>query len=298
MATSGGALHTPPSGPQPSPIQTQKPFVAFNPGNVPPSQAAYLQLNDVIQLYTFTNAPGSLLRFNYRYLTPQGEIKEGELDFISQTAGQYFPIPLGEAWLLSGFVGPITVLPTGSWVYVRIFVGRATAGLPYQTLSSLVWQGYVYPAQTNGFPGNPSKELWDTPGQILSITGATPAAGAEISESMTANRRRMLLSFRFGLLTSATVANRFVGIFIDDGVNELFAIHSSTAETATQNLDYVAAPSSPFFADTNARFIIPLPSPVWLRAGHRIRTATVGLQAGDQYSAPQYLVLEWGTLDA
>src|SRR5260221_8861955 len=81
-------------------IQTNPPFIAFQPGNVPPSQAIYLQLNDFILLRWVCNQTPFNFTVNYRYLTPQGEIKEGQTILVAGLLVQSFALPLGEAWLL------------------------------------------------------------------------------------------------------------------------------------------------------------------------------------------------------
>jgi hypothetical protein len=290
----GGAPNTPPNGPQPSVPQTERPFVAFKPDNVPPSQAIYLQLNDVLFLRFLGNVNGVILNVNYRYLTPQGEIKEGVAPFTSQTNLQSLTIPLGEVWLLSVVIQAQTSGPTGTWTHIQLGIARGIPTVFSWPVQGIIWEGYVYNNGINGWPGTPSKESWDGAGVIRSITGTAPGAGVEISELVPSNRRWTLISFRAVLHASANVANRFPRVFIDDGANNCYLIGTSVAQVASTNVGYHFTPGSQFYNDTNASQILPAPDLLPLKAGFHIKTNTVALQANDFYDAPQYVVVEWG----
>jgi hypothetical protein len=136
------------------------------------------------------------------------------------------------------------------------------------------------------------------PGLIRSITGATPAAGAEISETVPAGARWELLAFHTSFVTSAGVANRNPRLIIDDGTN-IYA-RSATATTIAASLSPTLSFAQGYGAPTSTasgEFQLSLPIGLRLTAGHRLRTATISLQAADQYSAIQYLVREWRGLD-
>ncbi len=129
-------------------------------------------------------------------------------------------------------------------------------------------------------------------GQILSITGADPDAGAEISEVVPARRRWRILAVRFTFVTDATVANRLVHLHIDDGTNTFVDICVTTAHEASATKTYNFSNfGSTQLNPTNCLYI-PLP-PLPLSPGFRIRTATDLKEDGDNFSAPQLLVEEW-----
>jgi len=286
-----------PQGPPPSQIQTISPKVSFQTDNVPPSQYVYFRDAEYLNLVTLTNLTGQQVVFRARFLTPQNEIKETTFTTPLLTAGilQLFQVPVAEGWLISLAVQCFTGNTPGNWVFAQILTGRSAL---FQQLSlGLIWQGYVPFGSANGWPGNPSKEPTDGPGRLRSITGSTPAPGVEISEIVGNQRRWNLLSLSATLTTNATVANRFPGFALDDGTNSLWFIRSNTAQVAGSFQGYKAGPGSQFYNDTQNNTIIPFPSPSLLSSGFHIKSTTVGLQAGDQWSAPQYLVQEWGVLD-
>lgn len=298
MAPSGGAPNTPPNGPPPSDVHTSPNVIAFDPKHVTPSQTVYFQRNDSLGFFFFTNINGLTARINYRWLTPDGEIKEGQLNTPPIPNVITLTVPLYEGWLIS-LAGSIIGAPVaGQYCHVQVVIFRGIDATGTLRSHENVWSGYLYSNSWNGWPGVPAKEITDGPGIIRSVTGTTPAAGAEISETVPANRRWTLLALRASLTTSVTVANRFPGFLIDDGVNSPFAIRSSVAEAASAVNFYSIAPGNQFYNDTTGFFLIPFPTLSLLKAGFRIRSNTVALQVGDQWSAPQYFVQEWGAWDA
>lgn len=298
-----GATHVnsiQPGAPQPSSdIQTQKPFVGFQPGNVPPSQAIYLQLNDYIIVRNLANVASQLVTFCYRYLTPQGDIKEGTLPLSFQTSITQATFQIGEGWLLSFGFTSNAYGPEGSWAHVQVILGRFIQGGQPTFLEGVIWQGYVYPSNTGGWPNAIAKESIDGAGQLRVVAGTTPGVGADINEVVPGNRRWQLLSFQANLVTSATVANRQVTFDIDDGgVNQFGISGALAAQVASTTTRYTFAPGLTPATDAFGDGLIAAPNPLVLKAGHRIKTFTFGLQAGDQWSQPKYLILEWGAYDA
>ena len=201
-------------------------------------------------------------------------------------------VPLCEGWLLGISVAPgAGVTPVGlTWVSVDL--GRGTGGnaLLVQAL------GFGFVNLRSGFvwPGGSYLQATDGPGVLRSITGTTPGAGADISEVVPAGARWELLAFAFSLTTAVTVANRAPLLTIDDGANVYFRSSVNVNQTASTTWNYQAMQGygSPAISQVLA---LQFPEPIddRLGAGHRIKPVTAALQAGDQYTAPQYLVREW-----
>jgi hypothetical protein len=290
-------LPTQPPNPPPSNFQTSPNLVTFDPKSVVPSQTLYLQRNDYLGFNILTNLTSASVRINYRWLAPNGEIKEGELDTPVFSGNNFQSVPLYEGWLLSFGARVVGGGGTGSWCFLQAMVFRsATAGAATNP-HSLFWQGFIGTNASNGWPGTPAKEITDGPGTLILIAGATPGLGAEISEIVPSQRRRTLLSFRARLTTSATVANRFPSFLISDGVNTAYRVGTNVAQAASIADAYCLSPGASFYNDTNTNFLIPAPTLIQLRTSLRILTSTVGIQAGDQWDQVQYLVLEWGAWD-
>lgn len=290
----GGAPNTPPNGPPPSDIQTREPAVGFQVDKISPSQYVYTQDNDLLNIVLVSNAANQSVTVRFRYLTPQGEIKETTRIISTLAALVVFPnpIPLSEGWLVSVALQRNTFV-TGSWVFAQIAIQRQVLFLSFLSYG-LLWSGFITFNSFNGWPGMPSKEITDGPGQIRSITGTTPAAGADISELVPALRRWTLLTFHALLTTSVAVANRAVELRVDDGVNILVDGGAFSNQAASSTAFYSATATPNNLASLDGVILLSMPLPLALDAGFHIKTVTTNLQAADQWTAPQYMVLEWG----
>lgn len=281
--------------PQPH-IQTQPPFIAFQPGNVPPSQFVYLQLNDFLAVNCLSNTANIQMQVKYRYLTPQSEIKEGTANFTITGTFSAFSFQIGEGWLLG--LALISLNATaGTFVHAQLVIVRVPASVANNNVYQLIWEGYVPSQAAASWPGTPAKDPTDGMGVLRSVTGSTPAAGADISESVPGNRRWQLIAFRATLNTSAAVASRVPQFTLDDGANIFFSMGPNTTEPASQAFKFVFAPGMQLTTDQNQNLSIPAPNVTLLKGGFRIRTITANIQAADQWTAPQYLIQEWASWD-
>lgn len=129
-------------------------------------------------------------------------------------------------------------------------------------------------------------------GELKIVTGADPAAGAEVLVTVPAGKRWLLRSIEVQLVTDATVANRRVRFLFDDGTTEFCRVAAFTDQTASQTFEYVAAPVGGLEYSRSGVFLVPIP-PLMLGPGHRVQTSTNGIVAGDDFGAPALLVQEW-----
>jgi len=289
---------TQPSAPQASQIQTRPPSVTFNPQSVPPSQYLYFQDNDLLQFNVLTNTSTTVITVRYRYLTPQGEIKEGTL--LLQMLGQllqFFQFPVSECWILSIGLQITSTNPNDGWAFVQVVTSRGLPALGISNSYGTIWEGYVVNGTAVGWPGTPSQRVIDGPGTIRFISGTTPGAGADINEVVPSNRRWVLLAFRASLTTSAAVANRTPTFLYMHGANILTQTPNSILQAASTTLSYNIGPIGIAAAPTAGDIILPLNPPILLKTVFTFRTSTTNLQAGDQWTAPSYVVQEWGIWD-
>lgn len=131
-------------------------------------------------------------------------------------------------------------------------------------------------------------------GRSRSIAGTNPAAGVEISETVPAGVRWRISAVRFTLLTDSTAANRTLFLVFDDGADPSFiTMMTQAAQPASTSRVYhffLDMPAAEVVAGGNA--YLPLPDELWLPAGFRMRTLTTSFQAGDDYTAPEFLIEE------
>lgn len=285
-----------PGNPPPSVIQSSPRDVQVTAKQVQPPSPLYLQPEDSLTILLSSPIGQSYgnLALNLRFLRPDGEITltrklipgagiTGSLNF---TLGEGF---LLSATLVSGAAGPTDP----SIIFATLLVQRdlpETAFFPWVLFSDTV--------TTTHFPSWPygrNSQSHEVAPRIRSVTGSTPAAGAEISETVPTNVRWKILVFHGRLTTSVAVANRIPTFTIDDGANILFRSPNSSTQAASLAQQYSASPGLNFLNDGNLLTIIPFPNEVFLATGFRIRTQTFSLQAADQWDQVQYLVQEWIT---
>jgi hypothetical protein len=227
-----------------------------------------------------------------RWLRPDGEITPIRKSFTMVGTQDQFTFALGEGFLLSATFAPGTAIPLdpGAVFFTLILERNAPDGSTFGwVLISDYMSGYHYPT----WPFGRQVFSQEGPGRLRSITGTTPAAGAEISETVPTNVRWNLIAFRAKLTTSAVAATRKPDLTIDDGVTILAQSGSNAAIVAINNATSTWC-NSGYAGAINAAGdnMGPLPQ-IFLRGAYRIRTTTTALDVGDQWTAPQYLVQEW-----
>lgn len=142
-----------------------------------------------------------------------------------------------------------------------------------------------------------------THGNIRTVTGANPAAGAEASDAVPQNVQQELLAYGIALVTDATVANRQPILVIDGGTTTnrryLDVSDNQAASLTVTHLWYPGSrlpDSASGLTVTDTQTVRIQPSlPGWLgplATGYRLRTITVNLQAGDDHAAPIFQVEE------
>ena len=289
---------TPPTSVSPSTIQTIPRAVQITAKQVQPNLRLYLQDEDQLQLVALGNFANVTLRFNLRYLMPDGQIIPWSILVTAVTPGVFneFNQSTPEGYLLTASMNVVGNLLPGQWAWGNITVRRGVAGgfITYDEILSGYVTGNYSPSWPEWTPQRPT----DGAGCLRSITGTLPGAGADILETVPVNRRWKLLSFRATLTASAVVANRQPLFSTKDNNNAvLTGFQSSINQTAGLAWNYTFGPWGFGVVQSLTEVAIPsLPEQILL-AGYKINTSTAGLQAGDQWSAPQYAVLEWADLE-
>lgn len=260
-------------------------------GAVPPVQS-YVSQNAIIQIQTWNAVAGQVVSVGAQILLPDGTLTLSEWDItpLSDRSRQFKNFGLAEGFLISlSVTGALGV--TGNRTFVAVRLQSSSGGGRIVTVA--LCQGYIGTQRALAWPPGIYQDPADGPGAIVSVTGTTPGAGAEISETVPSNAIWRIKSFWFKLTTSATVANRIPHLIIDDGTNVLLDMPCTTAQTAGQVITYVAADGVSGVGPTDNVSEIRFPFDLRLMTGSRIRTLTTAIQAGDQYTAPQYLEVEW-----
>lgn len=211
-------------------------------------------------------------------------------DTVADRSQQFTVFELGEGTLL-GFslhCSDAALHEASVWAEVGIIRGGADETLRMQALAA----GYLDRTDALAWPGGRFERASDAHGRTRAIAGADPAAGAEISVTVPAGAHWQLAALRFALVASAAVANRRVHVVIDDGATTIIETVSQDVQTAglTRNYNVDAWGFAPPTQDLE--IFVPLPLPIELDAGYRIRTVTTALDVADNYGAPELLVEE------
>jgi hypothetical protein len=296
MPPDAGGTHS--DSPPSAQIQTKVHEIGFDPKAAVPQQPIYLEDNDNVAFTIFTNSTPAQIQLTYRYLTPKGEIKQGLQIFTTAGAINSFNFTLGNVWLIS--FGLQRVSPTGQNVitFVQALMIRDQLTGAGQNIYGIIWQGFVQVTSGNGWPGTPAKEITDSPGNIRTLVGSFPAAGVEISETVPLFRRWILLSFETTLISAVAAANRNVSLVFDDGASKFYIGPSFFNQVASTTVFYSLIPSLPGTPALGLIQPLVAPLPIPLRGGFRIKTQTANIQAADQWAAPIYSFLEWGSWDS
>lgn len=183
----------------------------------------------------------------------------------------------------SASYGPITLYPNDS-------LTLTITGANPQEILTAVLNGY----RTNVLPDPPlipifSAAAGSPPINFVNLTGG--AAGSEILYTTTA--AGTLINATMALITSATVANRFPNLGIGKYPLEIpFSSAAIPASSVASFSLWVGGPTPPVLwaanLTLNQLYNGGLPQNLYIPAGTLISTATVGLQATDQYD---YLTL-------
>jgi hypothetical protein len=253
----------------------------------------YLTGDDNLRITTIGALANAVLAIEGRLVTPEGvAIPFAERHVPSSTytsTSQVLPIAEGILTHLQVRATSGSALRGHVFAVVEVVRGGSSNAQPLGT----ILQGYVTATQRLAWPGSLMESSTAGVGRVRSITGTNPAAGVEISETVPAGVRWRLLSLWFTLTTSAVVANRTPRIVIDDGATEYYRAGSGFQQTASGTAVYEASAAPTTAATGGGPNMFGIPYNHVLAAGHRFRTSTVALDAGDDYSAPQYLVEEW-----
>lgn len=247
---------------------------------------------DTYLVFNITAVVATSIQLNWRVLLPDGRIVPNQTLVTTSNIRilNVFSFPLTDGFLLSVLAVPVGSIGRGQAV-VNAHLQVGTGAASFFTMR--LFAGYLTFFDFLGWPPGNFESTSAGAGNIRSITGTLPAAGAEISETVPNLARWRLKSFNFSITTSATVANRNPRLVIDDGVNQLTLqdVGISIAASTTQQLHWVPGHANPSNQDNV--LTAGLGPETILGPGYRIRTNTLLLQVGDQYTAPQYEVEEW-----
>lgn len=170
--------------------------------------------------------------------------------------------------------------------YVRITLRMG--GMPVGRLSA----GYLTDSKTMTYPAGVFEGFTEGAGYVHLVEGTNPLAGEQVIELVPENCRWRLISMMVRLVTDATVADRVVGLLLDNGVQVFARQDAKTAQTASMTVYYYWGEGL-LVEETGMQWTEPLPVGIILPENYRLRVFATNFQTGDDYGPPAFLVEEW-----
>ncbi len=266
--------------------------ISFDLDSAQPPINQYISKDDSLFIMCSNNSVATLnVTVFARMMMPDGTLQQNQWPVTAQPqrAGNFTAIPLPECFLMS--CSATANVAFGQGLYVEATIARGIPALGFQHL--VLFKGFPTNSMPLSWPWGVNQTNLDCAGSIRSITGTTPAAGAEISETVPTFAKWQLLAIRIILVASGVAGNRTVILNFDDGTNVFARQGNINFQPASSTVDYNFAPNYAGVVGLASTVYLQMPNPLFLMPGFRIRTTTTGIDVGDQYASPKYVVQEW-----
>lgn len=264
-------------------------------GRILPSPAQfYLTGEDRLRITSANSGAGVALKVQCRTANIQGETVPHSFDHVpnSDRSTKTTEHALGTGSLLNAtiFAGAGSPQMGQTFVTAQLIRGTGTAAIVLGTMLG----GYVTRTQAIGFPGSAIVSSLEGEPSIRAITGSTPAVAAAIVETVPTGARWEVLSWAFTLTTGGFAADRKV--YVQPTLSSGFygvIVNFSTLPAASIGF-FTFAPTMNSTSDPiEGLYQAGWGARVILTAGGQMITSARNLLAGDQFSAPSYIVREW-----
>ena len=286
-------------------------------GIAPPSQL-YIQRDDVLLLTVSSSIAPESVTFQVRMIeayksgsvggqpdtpakgtaapTPATTIVSGSVTLQTNAAYGVVQqlVPLSEGFLLS--VSAIAQNAGSRGVtFVRAQLLRAGSGVA--STSAQLLADYATFRQAVSWPGGRVLSPNEGAGNLFAVTLANPAAGADWTVTIPTFCRRRVAAVVAQLVTNATVASRIPEIRVQSGSVLEYVGTPTLAVPASTTAQVCGSPSVSTAIAGQVDVMIPLGQPLIMPGGSKLQSATLGLQAGDQWSNVTILFEEWLLLE-
>lgn len=220
-----------------------------------------------------------------------GFTKAGPFSFAAEPTG---------TGLTEAFTFPLTDIPIAITVRSEtdiIQIDQTYCNLEIQINETTAYRlagGYISSQFGLSWPEGINTSPLDGKGLSISIAGANPAAGDEISEDVGTGKLWALRSIAFSLVADGTAANRRVFLTIVRANGTVYKVPAPAVQTASTTILYVFGLALPSVNDaTSLVQTAPLPDGILLNDSDTIATETTNIQSGDNFGAPVLDVEQW-----
>lgn len=257
-----------------------------------PSARVYIRPQDLLAVSINNTAPAIDLIIGLQILRSDGQVAQVRFDLSPPTDGSTFntTFELTEGFLLSAAMFTNELCFLGQCFVTAGIQSDAPAPRAVRPLQLI--QSYIGEGTIASWPQGQLRLATDGRGHKRVVTGSAPAAGAEILDACPLHTHWDVHAIFLQLSTSAVAGNRQVLVLLDDGVTVYYEPVSLSLQAASLTFTYELAAHGQLTVVNNGVVLMPLFPGCEMRSGWRLRTQTVGIQAGDQWAAPVYQVEE------
>lgn len=319
-APQGGTPNLPQPG-QPAPMRPDE-FIAgsvanvttFNFDRIAPPSPLYLQRDDIVELEAATSSTPVTVHFTLRFLrvpeptggqpseggvgrSPGAIFEHGVVETITKdlilpanSLTRGFALQLAEGYLL-GVGATVTPNVLRGQVFAAAFLIRGSS-TQFSSTSPL-FADYATANYPVGWPNGRTLNFIEGPGWKHSLQVTNPLAGVDWTLTLGPNQRLRIESLNAVFTAAVAIANRQVQLIVDDGVNVVgvFPAASNIVASTISNVTVTAGSVNTPIITTDV--LIPIPQPLILQPGWRLRTTTAGIQAADTWTAIWLNLEEW-----
>jgi hypothetical protein len=249
--------------------------------------------DDELLVQSYNTHATTRVEVRLRILDPGGEVVSHVLRHTPNTdrslASSFHAIP-------DGYVLGAVALPTADDVqpgelFVTVALTRgASVGSP--AMQPLI-QEYLTSTGYAGYPAGVLRTPGEGRGNLYLPSFTDPLTGGEALFRVPSNARWRLFTARAVLTTSAAAGNRTVRAVVDDSTTQVYRCAASAVQAPSTQVAYSFVPGGERLGAGGGDEIVPLPADLYLPNAWRMKTATSGIDAGDQWSALACLVEEW-----
>lgn len=285
----------PTEGPDPTFVSASQPRrTTFKFDLVEPPVPVFVQPHELLLLTTIASV-ASTNRLTARILLADGSITGISLDFtcFADRGAHFFTLQLYEGFLLSVTVLNLSGVATRrGQTFVQVDIARGGPGFNLKEFT--LFADYLQSGASLGWPGGRIQSTVDGPGWLHSVQQANPAAAADWVIAVPAAARWRISSFAATLVTSATVATRTVRLqFLDGAANVVMQSGPTATVAASLTTRFSGFPGQSTTVIDTTTVNLAMPGLPILPAGFQVASNTLGIQAGDQWSAIWFQVEEW-----
>lgn len=261
---------------------------------LPSPNQFYLTGEDRLRIVSVNAATSVRLTIACRTAPPDGSTVAQQFAHVPATdrSKRTDDYSIGEGSLLNVTVFASAGAPRMGETYVIVQLVRG-AGAAAAVLGTILG-GSVTTTQALGFPGSPIMSSLEGEPFVRMVSGTQPAAGASFTETCPTGARWELQRLFASLTTSAAAGIRDVEFRVVQGGIHTVLCRSRDTQGPSSTINYMWAPNLPFFPNAAGTLLQqPFPDRTIVNGGDFFYVSTTAGAAGDQWTAPTYVVREW-----